>query len=169
MALPQFPLDSHFSACFEWMEALCEVWGWLLYWRRGVEIEEPTNRSVPSAFTPGLWLSPDCPHAWGRGKGYSLLLVSGGRIGEGNWSSQFCVKTLHGFGFRFPPQNCSLLHWMSPGPERLFMSPTDYAFGLFADMVVASLDRAWAAIWDLAALFYLLVYWNELRNVAGII
>lgn len=47
---------------------------------------------------------------------------------------------------------------MSPGPERLFMSPIDYAFGLFADMAVASLDRAWAAICDLAALFYLLVY-----------
>lgn len=59
--------------------------------------------------------------------------------------------------FHFVPQTYSLLCLVSLSIEPLFIFPREYASGLFRDMVVASLNGIWAAIWGLTT-FILFTY-----------
>lgn len=48
-----------------------------------MEIEEPTNRSVPIAFTPGLWLSLIVPMPGGEGRDTPVAGVLEAELGRG--------------------------------------------------------------------------------------
>lgn len=85
------------------------------------------------------------PGPGGEGRDSPVAGVLQAELGKGTGVHTSVSRLFVDSIFSLLPLNF-LLCLLSPGPVCLFTSPRGFAFGLFADTAVASLDGAWAAI-----------------------